>query len=191
MNDDDLRALMRQADPSAGDPRLDDARIRRIVAAAERDDLAGNTATAPRHRRRLFAGVSLGAAATAGAAALIAGLVATPAIQAPGPGPDETPAACQAPTVASLQEFDTAYEATATAVSGENVTLTVTEVFAGTPGTTLTVEQVQEDTGVLFTAGQTYLVAATDDFISPCDSGPATDALRQLYTTAFGTSSNG
>lgn len=191
MNDDDLRALMRQADPTTGDPSLDDARIRRIVAAAERDDLASNTATAPRHRRRLFAGVSLGAAATAGAAALIAGLVATPAIQAPGPGPDETPAACQAPTVASLQEFDTAYEATATAVTGENVTLTVTEVFTGTPGTTLTVEQVQEDTGVLFTAGQTYLVAATDDFISPCDSGPATDALRQLYTTAFGTSSNG
>lgn len=191
MNDDDLRALMRQADPTTGDPRLDDARIRRIVAAAERDDLAEKTATAPRRRRRLFAGVSIGAAATAGAAALIAGLVATPAIQAPGPGPDETPAACQAPTVANLQEFDTAYEATATAVTGENVTLTVTEVFAGTPGTTLTVEQVQEDTGVLFTAGQTYLVAATDDFISPCDSGPATDALRQLYTTAFKTSSSG
>ena len=189
MNDDDLRALMRQADPTTGDPRLDDARIRRIVAAAERDDLAGTTASAPRRRRRLFAGISLGAAATAGAAALIAGLVATPAIQAPGP--DEAPAACQAPTVASLQEFVTAYEATATTVTGENVTLTVTEVFAGTPGTTLTVEQVQEDTGVLFTAGQTYLVAATDDFISPCDSGPATDALRQLYTTAFGTSSGG
>jgi len=189
MNDDDLRALMRKADPTTGDPRLDDARIRRIVAAAERDDLAGETANAPRRRRRLFAGVSIGAAATAGATALIAGLVATPAIQAPGPGPDETPAACEAPTVASLQEFDTAYEATATTVTGDDVTLTVTQVFAGSPGATLTVEQVQEDTGVLFTAGQSYLVAATDDFISPCDSGPATPTLRQLYTTAFETSS--
>ena len=165
--------------------------MRRYEPAAKRRGLTGTTATAPRRRRRLFACFSLGAAATAAAGALIAGLVATPAIQAPAPGPDETRAACQAPTVASLQEFDTAYEATATTVTGENVTLTVTEAFAGSPGATLTVEQVQEDTGVLFTAGQTYLVAATDDFISPCDSGPATDALRQLYTTAFWTSSNG
>ena len=191
MNDDELRALMRKADPSAGHPPLDDARIRRVVAAAERDGTTGPAPAATRTKKRLFAGVSIGAAATAAAGALIAGLVATPAIQAPGPGPDETPAVCETPSVESLGEFDTAYEATATAVTGDDVTLTVTTVFAGSPGATLTVEQVPDGTGVLFATGQTYLVASTDGFISPCESGPATDGLRQLYTRAFTASTGG
>jgi len=189
MNDDDLKRMLRDADPSAGQPPLDDARIRRLVAAAERDGLAGQTAPASRHRRRLFAGVSIGAAATAAAAALIAGLVATPAIQAPGP--DETRAACGTPSVESLGEFDTAYEATATAVAGDEVTLEVKEVFAGSPGTSLTVEQVEDGSTEVFTTGQTYLIASADGFISPCESGLATDALRQLYVRAYGAPTNG
>ncbi|MDQ1131130.1 hypothetical protein [Microbacterium sp. SORGH_AS_0888] len=193
MNDDDLRALLRKADPSNGQKPLDDGRIRRIVAAAERDSLDGQSAPAPRRGRRLFAGVSIGAVATAAAGLVIAGLVATPAIQAPGP--DETSATCAPVSVDSLREFDTAYEATATAIKGDNVTLQVTQIFAGSPSKTLTVPQPGDPStaegGGLFAVGKTYLVASADDYVSDCDSGLATDDLRQLYLEAFTTPTNG
>ncbi|MDQ1112344.1 hypothetical protein QE418_001792 [Microbacterium testaceum] len=187
MNDDDLRALLRDADPGRGQQPLDDARIRRIVAAAERDGLGGTGEPAPRRRRRLFAGASIGAAATAAAGLLIAGLVATPAVQAPGPS--ETSASCAPTSVESLRDSDTAYEATAITVVGDDVTLEVTRVFAGSPGRTLTVPQQHDpanpDGAGLFVAGESYLIASADEYISDCDSGPATDALRQIYARAF------
>lgn len=192
MNDDDLRALLRSADPSSGRPPLGDERIRGIVAAAERDSLGGTNSPAPRRRRRLFAGASIGAAVTAAAGILIAGLVATPAVQAPGPS--ENSASCAPASVESLRDFDTVYEATATNVDGGNVTLQVTRVFAGSPGRTLTVPQQRDpadpDGAGLFLVGDSYLIASADDYISDCDSGPATDALRQLYSRAFPSSTN-
>jgi len=188
MNDDDLRELLRKADPSNGQKPLDDGRIRRIVAAAERDSLSGQNAPSPQ-RGRLFAGVSIGAVATAAVGLVIASLVATPAIQAPGP--DDTSQTCAPVSVDSLREFDTAYEATATAINGDNVTLQVTHTFAGSPPKELTVPQPDDpsapDGGGLFAVGKTYLIASADNYISDCDSGITTDDLRQLYLEAFTT----
>jgi len=189
MNDDDLKALLRRADTSSAQQPLDETRIRRIVAAAERDSLDGNSAPAPQRRRRLFAGASIGAAATAAAGLIVAGLVASPAIQTPGPS--ENTASCAPTSIASLQDSDTAYEATATTINGENVTLQVTKVFTGSPGQTLTVpQQTSTNGGDLFVAGKAYLIASADDYISECDSGLATDALRQLYAHAFPSPTN-
>lgn len=193
MNDDDLKALLRKADPSNGQKPLDDGRIRRIIAAAERDSLSDQRAPTPQRGRRLFAGVSIGAAATAAAGLVIAGLVATPAIQAPGP--DDTSQTCAPVSVDGLREFDTAYEATATAIKGDDVTLQVIRIFAGSPSKIIITPQPGDpdtpDGGGLFAVGKTYLVASADDYISECDSGLATDDLRQLYLQAFTTSTNG
>ncbi|MDF2991166.1 MAG: hypothetical protein K0S37_1680 [Microbacterium sp.] len=185
--DDDLRALMRRADPSAAQPPLDDARIRRVVAAAERDGLA------PARRKRprlLVAGASIGAAATAAGTLLIAGLVATPAVQSPGPtGGSIT---CEAPTDAALRENDTAYEATAMSITDGTVTLAVTTVFAGTPGRTVELPQIEAPAGGdLFVAGESYLVASTGGFATDCLTGPATAQLRDAYVRAFGAGSAG
>ncbi|MDR6692511.1 hypothetical protein J2X55_003456 [Microbacterium sp. 1154] len=193
MNDDDLRALLRKADPSNGQQPLDDGRVRRIVAAAERDSLSVQSAPTSQRGRRLFAGVSIGATATAAAGLVIAGLVATPAIQAPGP--DDTSQTCAPVSIDSLRDFDTAYEATATAVQGDNVTLEVTRIFAGSPPKTVTVPQPGDPTtadgGDLFAVGKTYLITSQDGYISQCDSGLATGDLRQLYFDAFHTPTNG
>ena len=188
-DDDDLKALLRRADPSAGHTPLDDARIRRLVAAAERDDRARG-ARARRRPRLLVTGASIGAVATAVAGVLIAGLLATPAVQAPTP--PETSAACASPNVESLGEYDTAYEATVTAVDHDDVTLRVTTVFAGDPGQTVNVSQISDGDGhPVFVTGRSYLVASADGFISRCDTVPTTAALRDLYQRSFGGSSRG
>lgn len=181
--DDDLKALMRRADPSAASAPLDDARIRRVVAAAERDD------PVPSRRRRprfLIAGASLGAAATAAGAVIIAGLVATPAV--PAPGPTGGAITCDAPTDAALRTNDTAYEATATRIDDGVVTLTVTTTFLGDPGASAEIPQMSdpETGGDLFVVGHAYLVASTGGFASECLTGPATDELRRAYVSAFG-----
>lgn len=186
--DDDLKALMRRADPSAASPPLDDAHIRRVVAAAERDD-----ATRARRRRSRFlvAGASLGTGATAAAAVLIAGLVATPAVQTPEPTGGAI--TCDAPTDAALRANDTAYEATVTRVNDGVVTLTVTTTYAGDPGTSAEIPQMTDPStgGDLFTVGHAYLVASTGGFASDCLTGPATDQLRRAYVSAFGTGTTG
>lgn len=189
MTDDDLRALLRGADPSRGKPPLDETRVRRVVAAAERDALDGRRARPLRHPRRLFAGVSLGAVAAAAGGVFIAGLVTTPVVQATAP--PET-VACTPPDVESLGEWDTAYEATVMTVSGEDVALQVTAVYLGAPGPAVTVSQEEgADGGDLFVTGRSYLVVSADDDVSRCDSGPATAELRDLYARAFGPPSPG
>ena len=186
-DDNDLKALMRRADPTAAHPPLDDARIRRVVAAAERD----GASPARRKRPRLIvAGASLGAAATAAGALLIAGLVSTPVAQAPGPTGGAT--TCTAPTESALRANDTAYEATATTVDDGVVTLAVTTVFAGDPGRTVELPQMEAPTGGdLFTVGQVYLVASAGGFATDCVTGPATADLRAMYEEAFGPASDG
>lgn len=186
--DDDLKALMRRADPSADSPPLDDVRIRRVVAAAERDDPARARRTRPRF---LIAGASVGAAVTAAAAALIAGLVATPAVQAPGPTGGAI--TCEAPTDAALRANDTAYEATVTRIDDGVATLRVTTTFAGTPGATVEIPQMTDPAtgGDLFVVDHAYLVASTGGFASDCLTGPATDELRRAYVDAFGTGATG
>ncbi|MDF2918422.1 hypothetical protein [Microbacterium sp. NPDC086615] len=186
-DDDDLRALMRRADPTNAHPPLDDARIRRVVAAAERDDLA----PAPRKRARLLiAGASLGAVATAAGAALIAGLVATPALQAPGPTGGYV--TCEVPTAAELRTNDTAYEALVTGVDDGVVTLEVSHVFTGTPDATVELPQSRTPSGDdLFVTGRTYLVASTGGFTDDCLTGPATAELRAVYEQAFGPGTGG
>lgn len=184
IEDDDLKALMRSADPSAASPLLDDTRIRRIVAAAERDN---PTAARRKRARFLIAGTSLGAAVTAAASVLIAGLVATPSVQAPGPMRGAV--TCDAPTDAALRANDTAYEATATRIDDGVVTLRVTTTFVGNPGTTVEIPQMSdpETGGDLFAVGRAYLVASNGGFASDCLTGPATDELRRAYASAFGT----
>lgn len=186
-DDDDLRALMRRADPTNAHPPLDDARIRRVVAAAERDDLA----PAPRKRARLLlAGASLGAVATAAGAALIAGIVATPALQEPGPTGGYV--TCEAPTAAELRTNDTAYEALVTGIDDGVVTLEVSHVFAGNPGTAVQLPQSQTASGDdLFDTGRTYLVASSGGFTDDCLTGPTTPELRTVYEDAFGLGTGG
>jgi len=181
--DDDLKALMRRADPTTFQAPIDEARIRRVAAAAERDSV---TPSARKRPRWLITGVSAGAAVTAAAAVLIAGLVGAPAVQAPGPTGGAI--TCDAPTAAALRANDTAYEATVTSVEDGVAALRVTATFAGEPGATVDLPQMSDPAtgGDLFVVGRAYLVAMTGGFASDCLTGPATDELRQVYVSAFG-----
>ncbi|WP_316316845.1 hypothetical protein, partial [Clavibacter michiganensis] len=99
------------------------------------------------------------------------------------------PSACATVSVDGLRANDTAFEGTVTGIDGDTVTLSVTKIYAGTPGTTQQLTQISDDTtgsDTLFTTGKTYLVALSDGTVAGCgETGPSTPQLQALYAGAF------
>ena len=88
-----------------------------------------------------------------------------------------------------LAQYDQAFQGTVTAIDGDMVTLTTTEVLNGEVGETVQVTAPQGLGAMLgtvdFQVGQDYLVAAYDGQMSQCYSGPASGYLRSPFTKAF------
>ena len=95
------------------------------------------------------------------------------------------------PNAEVLSGADVAFDATVTAVDGDQVTLTPSAWYAGSPTDTVEVtapsEQMQEvASGVVFRTGERYLVSATDGRVSLCGfSAPYSDELAAVYAEAF------
>lgn len=95
-----------------------------------------------------------------------------------------------------LRDMPVAFAGVATSVTDEEVSLRVTKWYAGSAtekqAERVTVSQPPKTSsasldGVRFTAGEEYLVSATDGTVNGCGfSGPATPQLLAGYQEAFG-----
>lgn len=108
-----------------------------------------------------------------------------------GIGQSDALASCLPVSAEILAPMPVAFEATATSVDGEAVTLSVVRWFAG--GDAATVELVAPDGmealigGIDFVEGERYLVTATDGVVNYCGfTGLATPELTAIFEQAFG-----
>ncbi len=121
-----------------------------------------------------------------------------PAVAAPEPtattvtAPAAAPGRCVPPSPEVLAGAELALDGTVTEVTGDQVTLTVNQWFAGTPTDELVVTAVPAALQSLIGApdlqqGQRYLLAANAGQLMVCGfSGPFDSERSTLYTTAFG-----
>jgi hypothetical protein len=198
VNDDELLARLKAADPAshAPEPNLD-----RLLEATMTTDTTSTT------RRRWLPAVAAGVLLTAGGVAWgVAGnsgndnqpvaVAPTTAVSTPasvlkltvGAAPN---AKCRAVDVADLRQMQTAFEGTATAIQGEQVSLHVDHWYKGGDATTVEVQSnadaVTALLGVDFKVGGTYLITATNAQVSLCgESAPTNPDLLALYKQAFG-----
>lgn len=197
--DDDLRAMLRAADPAASLDPLPDDRITRMVNLTNSQP----SPTAPRRAPRRPLLVALGGTAALAATAFVAVSALTPAATSATrlvlPAGDGGMAAgsCLALAPESLTPLPLAFQGSVTAVAEDVVTLQVTHVFRGEPGATVEIDRPELAEGDFsafeFAVGQDYLIAADD--LDPADpaleialcglSGPASPELRTVYDQAF------
>lgn len=204
MNDDELRRLLRGADPAAHLPPADRARVAELLEDAVSTtrptpaaDPAARRAGTARRTRPWVVGL------VAAAAAAVVAVIAVPVVRSLGPGPtttelaaepfDPAMAMCQ-PVADSLPALQVAFAGRVTEVDGERVTLDVERVYRGEPGDRVEVDApLQDDSAVVlvggfpFEVGGQYLVSARDGVVAACGaSGPATPELQAEYDRAFG-----
>lgn len=186
----ELRRLIRAADPASSLAPLRDDQLARLAEDAMTQKPATTTA---RRRAPLFAG--LGALAGGLAAAAVALTLAL----GPGSAPtrlDQPPAGsglsamCAVVTAEAIADSDTAFRAEATGIDGDVVTLSVLDVLHGEVGDTVTAPQgggtAIDGEPLQFAEGATYLLATRDGVISTCGlSGEDSPELEALYSEAF------
>ncbi len=192
MNDDDLRARLRLADPSASLPRLAPGQTANLVE--ETMTTTTPIPTSSRWKVLLVAAVVL---ATAGlgwfvAGALLPGRTAaptTPAVVRLTATADT--AKCRPPEASTLAgSADFAFAGTVTDVSGTTVTLTVTHVYRGQAAGQVQVRidgNSESLAGAEVKPGVAYLISSTKDAVLGCGYSGAADTpgLEALFTEAF------
>lgn len=213
MNDDELRARLRAADPAAGLPPADPARVAELVADVMSTDLTTeNRATGTRHRSRLtwvVAAAAVAVIATVGVVGLRAlgddDAEQSPTATEPQTQPPTQPltvttltvpeggaARCAAPSPELIGSADTAVDGTVTEVVDGWATVKPRHWYAGDPTDAVRVEvpelgQHELLVGVDLEEGGRYLLAATDGQLMICGfSGPYDAARADLYHQAFG-----
>jgi hypothetical protein len=105
-------------------------------------------------------------------------------------GEDNVMASCIQLDPTILAAMSPAFAATATAVEGETVTLTVDHWYAGGDATTVELHALPGMTALIggfeFQVGERYLITATEGTVNFCGaSGPATPELTALFDQAF------
>ncbi len=197
--DDDLRAMLRAADPAASLVPLPDDRITRMVNLTNSQPSAAAPRRAP--RRPLLVG--LGGTAALAAAAFVAVSALTPAATSatrlvlPAGDGGMAAGACPVLTPDLLAPLPLAFQGAVSEVAADTITLTVTHVFRGEPGTLVEIDRPELGEGDFsafeFAVGQDYLIAAAD--LDPAEaaleialcgvSGPTSPELREVYEQAF------
>lgn len=134
----------------------------------------------------------------AAAAVVVAGIAAAFALGGGGSQPlvlsaghDDPMAMCIEFSVEELAKAPLAFEGVVTDVSGEAVTLDVTDWFRGGDADSVTLKAASGMEaligGVPFAEGESYLITAYDGVVNYCGfSGPATADLRAAFAEAFG-----
>lgn len=192
MNDTELRAHLRAADPAAVLAPMTPDQYTRLM-----EEAMTHTSTTPRRPWRVLAAAAAVLVVAAGGWLFADLQSARPQAPAtPAPAIQLTAgsqlAKCRAPEASVLAgSADVAFAATVAAVSDQTARFTVTRVFRGEASTEveLTLDGSSESLmGGSVTVGAAYLIAATDGSLLGCGySGTAdTPGLAELYRQAFG-----
>ena len=202
-DDGDLRARLAHRDPAR---RPEAAFVDAVTAEEIRERTMQTIDTAPSSevtggRRGRRTAVVLGAAAAVLAVAVAAAVLAgrdggTPgsspaAITMTLKAPDSTVmSSCVAFDVAILRDMPVAFAGTVVETGSGTVTLDVDRWYKGGSAERVTIRTLDQVTvsveGVEFTAGNRYLVTATDGTVNGCGfSGPATSELERAFAEAF------
>ncbi|MCC6495163.1 MAG: hypothetical protein IT193_02765 [Propionibacteriaceae bacterium] len=198
MTDDGLRERIKLVDPSASLPLLAADQASRLMEETMSTPAAS---TPPTGSRRVLLAAAL-VLAVAGVGWLFAGniLAGQPDVpRTPGAGPvvrltaGTASAKCRAPEAATLAaSADFAFAGTVKAVSGQDVTFTVTRVYRGAAASEVQVELDDGRSESLVGSGPArvglgYLISAADGAVIGCGySGEAdSQGLRQLFEAAF------
>lgn len=203
MDDDELRARLRRADPARDDHPADSWIDDLVEATMETESTDVRTSeTNPRQRSRWLAPLAAAAAVAAVAAGGFA-LVGGDDDSGGKDAEDPTVVALTMPAVDSMQmcmqfsvdalrPMDLAFEGTATEVAGEQVTLDVDKWFKGGDAdavelTSSTDMGILLEGGVEFAEGERYLVTATGGTVNGCGfSGKWSADMAAAYAEAFG-----
>ena len=195
---DDMRRLLRRADPAASLAPVGDDRITRLAEDAMNTDTttpkipAAQPAPSPRPGPLRWVFVGAGALAAGAAAAFV-----LPALLAPPTvttlqlsDADPLTQMCAQITPEIVASGDLAFRADVESIEGGVVTLRVTERFQGEVGDFVRVEQGDDEpidgAPIVFRAGETYLVSTSAETIGSCgESGIATPELEAIYAEAF------
>ncbi|MBK5307577.1 MAG: hypothetical protein JJD92_12880 [Frankiaceae bacterium] len=209
-DDTELRARLARLDPAGPGTAVEPVDGPRVATELERvmqtdlttDDLSRTNAPAGRRRPWLIgaaaaavAGVALGAAFLLGGgddATTTDKPTTTLALNAPAAAGGTTMQSCIMFDVNFLREMPVAFGGTVTDVQPDKVTVDVDHWYKGGTADVVTVAVLDGSTvaldGVEFTAGQKYLITATDGTVNTCGfSGPATPELTKSFDEAFGT----
>jgi len=215
IRDAELLERLRSRDPAASLPPAEPAQMARLLEDAMSHDVdnhgtdesladpGADPGADPRQRTPLtwlVAAAAVLVIAGVGAFALFGSDGEPLAPTAKDPAPSVLELSAQPPTAVRcamvsaelLANQETAFDGTVTAISDGLVTLEVGHWYRGGDADQVTVDAPPTDLQALiqaadFRAGQRYLVAANDGFVTACGmTAPYTDELAALYAEAFG-----
>ena len=201
MNDDELRARLRAADPARRDAPAE-SWIDELVEATMNDEAGQDNRTEGTRSRSRWLVPAVAAAAVAaiavGGYAVVAGddgggtkdeQQTELALKLPAPDPLQM---CIQFSVEALGTAEMAFAGTATGVTDDQVTLDVDHWYKGGDADVVELsgssdESVLLEGGIQFTEGERYLVTAGDGQVGTCGfSGPYTDEMAAAFDEAFG-----
>lgn len=205
MNDDELLARLRAADPAASLPPADPGRTARLLEETMSHDLDTPVVDqdTPVRRRPPLAWLVAAAAvlviAGVGTFAVLGGGddASVPAVQEPPASVmtlsarPPTTAKCMVPNIEVLQQQQVAFDGTVSSISDGLVTLDVSHWYLGGDADRVTVKAPPADLQALvqaadFRVGERYLVSATDGAVTVCGfTAPYSADLAALYEQAF------
>jgi len=209
VDEDELLARLRDADPAASLPPADADRVDRFLEDAMGHDTQTGTTehrgTGARGRSPLtwlVAAAAVVLIAAAGVSTLVGD--GDEGLGTPPPGgeadpsvttltmPDGAPGRCMVPNAQALSNAEYAVDAEVASVEGGTAVLEPTEWYAGDPTDQVEVDAGSTDLRAMlgaprFEEGQRYLVAGTGDGrVMVCGfSGPYDAGLAALYAEAF------
>jgi hypothetical protein len=206
VNDDELLASLRAADPAASLPPADPGRTARLLEDTMSHDVG--TTPAPDQDTPVRRRSPLAWLVTAAAVLVIAGVGAfavlsgddgpgVPTAQDPAPTvmqlsarPPST-AKCMVVSPAVLAQQQVAFDGTVASITDGTVTLDVGHWYHGGDADQVSVQAPPADMQALvqaadFRVGGRYLVSATDGSVSVCGfTAPYSDELAAMYGQAF------
>jgi hypothetical protein len=195
VNDDELLAYLKAADPAAPPhaPQPDTNRLVEAIMTTETQHQPAPIAARSRRPRLLVA--------TAAAVVILGGGItwavtdggdeSVPANQPPVSLTFAAPGAavgkCAAPTADSLRGYPLAFEGTVTATEADRVDLDVVHWFRGGTAETVRLSHDEQNSeATTFTIGQHYLVTARDGIVPICGgTSEATPESTSLFREAF------
>lgn len=197
MNDDELFARLRAADPASSLPPADPSQVARLME----DTMAESRETGTHNRGPLtwlVAAAALAIIAGVGVFVIVNGrgenssvpVVAAPTVTSLSMGPAPT-GKCMVPNASVIANQEIAFAGTVSSLTDSSAVFAVDHWYHGSPTDSVIVAAPPEGltdltAAVQFAVGQRYLISATGGNVTLCGfSGSYDDTLAALYAEAF------